>query len=140
MENEAHTGKPPFATIPSDHVVVRLIINGERPCWPAAPARGHDVSIGMRVLSESCWNSDPARRPTAQAIIKALTVEISQEVIMPQVLQSSPTTSNISISTLHKASKKPTSFSSNAVTRDRVSATTAVVHKVNDGSGTSKLL
>jgi hypothetical protein len=115
-------------------------MNGERPCWPIYPARGHDVSPGIRELSEICWNSDPARRPTAQAIVKALALEIGRDVTVPQVLQPPPITSNVGISALQEASTKPTSFSYDAVTRDRVSATTAAGHRVNDESGSSKLL
>jgi hypothetical protein len=85
MEIEAHTGKPPFATIPSGHVVVGRIMNGERPDWPIAPARGHDVSAGIRELSESCWSCDPAGRPTAEAIAKALALEIGQDAIASNV-------------------------------------------------------
>jgi serine/threonine protein kinase len=79
---EAHTRKPPFSTIPSDHVVVGRIMNGERPRWPIAPARGHDVSAGVKELFESCCNSDPTQRPTAQTIVKALALEIGQDVIV----------------------------------------------------------
>jgi hypothetical protein len=140
MEIEAHTRKPPFATIRSDPAVVGRIVNGERPCWPIAPARGHDVSAGIRELSERCWNSDPAQRPTAEAIVKALALEISQDVIVPQVLQSSPITSNVSISASQEASKKPTGFSYDAVTRNSVSTTTVAGRRFNDRSGTSKLL
>jgi hypothetical protein len=139
MRIEAHTEKPPFATIPTDFAVVLRIINGERPCWPIAPARGHDVSAGIRELSESCWNPDPARRPTAQAIVKALALETSQGAITPQAPQSSPITSNVSIAALQEASKKLTSFSCYVVTQDRMVATAAADHGVNDGSGTSKL-
>jgi hypothetical protein len=140
MRIEAHTGKPPFSAIVNDFAVVIRITKGERPCWPIAPARGHDVSAGIRELSESCWNSDPAGRPIAQAIVKALALEISQDVIVPQVLKSSPITSNVSISALQEASKKPTSFSYDAVTRDRASATTSAARRVNDRSGKSRLL
>jgi hypothetical protein len=74
---KAHTCKPPFSNIASEHVVVGRIMNGERPCWPIAPAQGHDVSAGVKELCESCWNPDPAQRPTAQAIVKALALETS---------------------------------------------------------------
>jgi serine/threonine protein kinase len=136
---EAHTRKPPFATISSDHIVAVRIINGERPCWPIAPARGHDVSAGIRELSERCWNSDPARRPTAEAIVESLALEISRDVIVPQVLQPPPIASNVGISALQEASMKPISFSYDAVTRDRVSANTVGGHRVSDSSSISKL-
>jgi hypothetical protein len=138
-QSEAHTKKPPFADIRSDHVVVVRILNGERPRWSVAPAQVHDVSSGVKELSESCWNSDPARRPTAQEIVEALAVEISQDVIVPQVLQSSPIISNTGISALQEAAKSPTSFSHNAVTRDRVPVPPAADHRVNHGSSISKL-
>jgi hypothetical protein len=114
-------------------------MNGERPCWPIAPARGHDVSASIRELSESCWNSDPAQRPTAEAIVKALAVEIGQDVIVPQVLQPTPLTSN-AISALQESLKQPTSLKYDAATCDRASTTTVDGRKANDLSGTSKLL
>jgi hypothetical protein len=114
-------------------------MNGERPCWPIASAQGYDVSDSIRELSESCWNFDPARRPTAEAIVKALAVEIGQDVMVPQVLQSPPLTSNASISALQGSSRQPTSLTYDAVTRDRASTTTVAGHRVNDRSGTSKL-
>jgi hypothetical protein len=82
-------------------------MNGERPCWPTAPARGHDVSASIRELSESCWNSGPAQRPTAQAIVKAFALEVGQDVIVPQVLPLPPIASNVGVSALKEASKKP---------------------------------
>jgi hypothetical protein len=115
-------------------------MNGERPCWPIASAQGYDVSDSIRELSESCWNSDPAQRPTAEAIVKALAVEIGQDVMVPQVLQPPPLTSNASISALQESSGQPTSLTYDAVTRDRVSTTTVAGRRVNDWSGTSKLL
>jgi hypothetical protein len=136
---EAHTGKPPFADIRSDHVVVVRIMNGERPRWPIAPSQGHDVSAGVKELSESCWNSDPTRRPTAPEIVEALALEISQDVAVPQVLRSSPTASNPSTSALQEASKQPSSSLYNAASRERVSATAAVGHRVIDESDRSKL-
>jgi hypothetical protein len=113
-------------------------MNGERPGWPIAPARGHDVSASIRELSESCWNSDPARRPTAEAIVKALALEIGQDVGVPQVLPPPPIASNVGVSALQEASKKPASLTYGAVTRDRVSATTAAGRRVNGVSGASK--
>jgi hypothetical protein len=136
---KAHTGKPPFSTIVTDFAVVVRIMNGERPCWPTAPARGHDVSAGIRDLSESCWNSDPARRPTAEAIVKALAVEIRQDAIVPQVMQPPPLISNAGVSALQESLKQPTSLKYDAATRDRASTTTVVGRRVNDGSVTSKL-
>jgi hypothetical protein len=138
---EAHTGKPPFCTIPTEFTVVVRIMNGERPCWPTAPAGGHDVSTGVRELSERCWSSDPAKRPTAQAIVEALALEISQDTAMPQVLQPpQPISSTISASSLQEASKKPINLSHYAITRDRVSRITEAGHRINDRSGTSRLL
>jgi hypothetical protein len=139
MMIEAHTGKPPFATIATDFAVVVRIMNGERPCWPIAPARGHNVSADIRELSESCWNSDPTRRPTAQEIVKALALEISQDVVVPQVLPPPSVNSNFGISALQEASKKSTSFPYDALSRDRMSTTTVACPEVNDRSGTSKL-
>jgi hypothetical protein len=136
---EAHTEKPPFSTIVTDFAVVVWIMNGERPCWPTAPARGHDVSAGIRDLSESCWNPDPTRRPTAEAIVKTLAVEIGQDVIVPQVLQPRPLTSNASVSALQESPKQPTSLTYDEATRDRASTTTVAGRRVNDRSGTSKL-
>jgi hypothetical protein len=106
-------------------------MNGERPCWPIAPARGHDVSAGIKELCETCWNSDPTRRPTAQAIVTALALEIRQDVATPQALQSSPIAPNYSSSTLREVLKKPVNFLYNA--------TTAAGHRVNNESITSKL-
>jgi hypothetical protein len=140
MRIETHTGKPPFSAIVNDFAVVIRITRGERPCWPIAPARGHDVSAGIRELSERCWNSDPAGRPTAQAVVRALALEISQDVIVPQVLQPPPITLNDAISASQEASKKPTSFSYNEVAPDRALATTSAARRVNDGSGKSRLL
>jgi hypothetical protein len=56
-------------------------MKGERPRWPEAPARGHDASVGIKELSENCWNSDPAWRPTAQEVVEALARVISDDVI-----------------------------------------------------------
>jgi hypothetical protein len=140
MRVEAHTGKPPFATIRNDFAVMRRIINGERPCWPEAPAQGYDVSASVKELSENCWNSDPARRPTAQAIVKALALETSHNVLISQVQQSLSMTSSVSVSASQESSKKPTSSKYGAFTQEHVSATAAAGHKVNGGFGTSKLL
>jgi hypothetical protein len=72
-------------------------MNGERPYWPAAPSQGHDVSTSVKELCESCWNADSSQRPTAQAIIEALALVIIQTVILPQVLQALPITSNVDV-------------------------------------------
>jgi hypothetical protein len=113
-------------------------MNGERPCWPIAPARGHDVSAGIKELSESCWNSDPAGRPAAQAIVKSLALEIGQVVVVHQVLPHSLIASNAGVSALQEASKKPASLTYGAVTWDRVSATTEAGRRDNGVSGASK--
>jgi hypothetical protein len=82
-------------------------MNGERPCWPTAPAQGHDVSASIKELSESCWNSDTAQRPTAQAIVEALALEVGQDDAAPQILPLPPIASNVGVSALQEASKKP---------------------------------
>jgi serine/threonine protein kinase len=140
MKIEAHTRKPPFATIRNDFVVMRRIMDGEQPCWPDAPSQGYEVSSSVKQLSKICWNSDPARRPTAEVIVKALAFEIGQDVIVPQVPQPPPLTSNAGISALQESPKQPTSLTYEAVTRDRASTTTVAGRRVNDGFGTSKLL
>jgi hypothetical protein len=140
MGVEAHTGKPPFSTILNDFAVVIRLTQGERPSWPITPAQGHDVSAGVKDLSERCWNSDPAQRPTAQAIVKALALEISQDFIVPQVLPPPPIASNMGTSAVQEASKKPTSFSYNPVTRDHATTTTVAGRGIHDGSGISKQL
>jgi hypothetical protein len=139
MKIEAHTGKPPYSAIPSDHIVVGRILNGERPRWPLAPAQGYDVSAGVKELSESCWNSHPAQRPTAQAIVEALSHEVSQDDIQPQICQSSPITSNINVPTLQEASQEVSSIPHDTIMGGFVSATTTAGHIVEDESKTSEL-
>jgi hypothetical protein len=89
------------------------------------------LDTSIRELSESCWNSNPAQRPTAEAIVKVLAVEIGQDVMVPQVLQSPPLTSNASISALQESSKQPRSLTYNAVMHDRMSTTTVAGRIVN---------
>jgi hypothetical protein len=137
MRDEAHTRKPPFATISSDFAVVGRIMNGERPRWPLAPVQGHDVSAGVKELSESCWNSDPVQRPTAQAIVEVLARVIDQDDTLPLVLQSSPITSNANASTLEEPSKVTSSDLHEAW--DGVPATKATDHRMKDGFDSSKL-
>jgi hypothetical protein len=113
-------------------------MNGERPCWPIAPSGGRQVS-GVKELSESCWNSDPAQRPTAQAIVEALTLVIDQNDTLPEVLRSSEIMSNADISAAQETSKKAASAPHDTVMTDRVPATAAAGHRIEDGLDPSKL-
>ena len=61
---EVLSGRPPFAGY-KGFIVTRKVIEGERPERPEGPWLTDDLWATLK----QCWSSQPADRPTAEAVI-----------------------------------------------------------------------
>ncbi|KAJ7584960.1 kinase-like domain-containing protein [Mycena floridula] len=79
---EVYTGQPPFPQYKFDPPVMYDVLAGKRP--PRPPR----LSNELWMLVESCWQQDPARRPSAQAIMRFLRMASSDvaasEILVPE--------------------------------------------------------
>ncbi|KAJ7584962.1 kinase-like domain-containing protein [Mycena floridula] len=66
---EVYTGQPPFSQHKFDPPVMYDVLAGRRPSRPLA------LPNDLWTLVESCWQHDPALRPSAQAVMRDLRID-----------------------------------------------------------------
>ena len=67
---EVLSGQPPFASY-KDFIVMRKVIDGERPARPEGPERAW-FTDRLWGLLEACWERTPGHRPTAEVALHCL--------------------------------------------------------------------
>ncbi|KAG6827695.1 hypothetical protein H0H93_015420, partial [Arthromyces matolae] len=83
---EIFAGQVPFTHITRNSTVIYKVLSGERPSRPTSNSLSWNVwglTEGIWSMMELCWNADPTKRPTIEAVIeqleKALPSDMAQE-------------------------------------------------------------
>jgi hypothetical protein len=58
----------PFSKYKHDIRIQRAILEGELPGDPNTPSRGEEIP-DMNIVLDMCWSIEPAKRPTANALL-----------------------------------------------------------------------
>ena len=66
---EILTGRVPFSSVLNEKEVKSLVLQGKRPILPEDPQK---CSLLLKELIESCWSSNPRKRPTFMDICSKL--------------------------------------------------------------------
>jgi tetratricopeptide (TPR) repeat protein len=83
--SQAWTGRPPFADIRNEFVVMRQVMAGVRPSRPKKTCNGADVKMPDVFWSivESCWDANIAKRPTGSELVDALSCAMFAPPVIP---------------------------------------------------------
>jgi len=90
---ELYSGQSPYSEY-SDHQVVARVPSGLRPTRPA-PLNGIIISDALWTMTTNCWKPLPSRRPSAQALIKAME-DSMKSVSRPRTISRSESRTSLS--------------------------------------------